>query len=114
MVRPGDHQAIHEALPGVLPDAFPEFGEHAPLDLATLSARTEQQIAELLVSSRFDAWSQAPECPRAAESVPSSARSPRTGWSPFTWRRLLSGPGRMGPLGLAGGAGGAHQAGSVE
>ena len=47
--------AVHD----VLPDLFPGFGESAPLDLPALSKRTEQEICELLVSGRFDAWSQA-------------------------------------------------------
>ncbi|HET9826957.1 MAG TPA: replication initiator [Nocardioidaceae bacterium] len=51
--------AIHHALPDVLPGLFPGFGEAAPLDLPSLSAAAEQQITELLVSDRFDAWSQA-------------------------------------------------------
>ena len=51
--------AVHDALPEVLPGLFPGFGDQAPLDLPPLSAQTEQQIAELLVSSRFDAWSKA-------------------------------------------------------
>jgi hypothetical protein len=50
---------VHAALTDVLPARFPGFGESAPLDLPPLSARTEQQITELLVSDRFDAWSQA-------------------------------------------------------
>ena len=47
--------AVHD----VLPDLFPGFGESAPLDLPPLSARTEQEVCDLLVSGRFDAWSQA-------------------------------------------------------
>jgi replication initiator protein RepSA len=47
--------AVHD----VLPDLFPGFGESAPLELPPLSARTEQEVCDLLVSGRFDAWSQA-------------------------------------------------------
>jgi len=43
----------------VLPNLFPGFGESAPLDLPQLSKRTEQEVCDLLVSGRFDAWSQA-------------------------------------------------------
>ena len=42
-----------------MPDLFPGFGESAPLDLPPVSARTEQEVCDLLVSGRFDAWSQA-------------------------------------------------------
>ena len=58
MVRPLDRRsdlAVHD----VLPDLFPGFGESAPLDLPPVSARTEQEVCDLLVSGRFDAWSQA-------------------------------------------------------
>ena len=47
--------AVHDVLPGL----FPGFGESAPLDLPPVSARTEQEVCDLLVSGRFDAWSQA-------------------------------------------------------
>jgi len=47
--------AVHDVLPGL----FPGFDESAPLDLPTLSKRTEQEVCDLLVSGRFDAWSQA-------------------------------------------------------
>jgi hypothetical protein len=47
--------AVHD----VLPDLFPGFSESAPLDLPPLSARTEQEVCDLLISGRFDAWSQA-------------------------------------------------------
>ena len=50
---------VHDTLPGVLPARFPGFGEAAPLDLPPLSAATEQQVTELLVSAGFDAWSEA-------------------------------------------------------
>ncbi len=50
---------VHDALPEVLPGRFSGFGESAALDLPPLSAATEQQITELLVSDRFDAWSEA-------------------------------------------------------
>jgi len=42
-----------------LPGLFPGFGESAPLDVPPLSKRTEQEVCDLLVSGRFDAWSQA-------------------------------------------------------
>ena len=47
--------AVHDVVPGL----FPGFGESAPLDLPPLSARTEQEVCDLLGSGRFDAWSQA-------------------------------------------------------
>jgi hypothetical protein len=46
--------AVHDVVPGL----FPGFGESAPLDLPPVSGRTEQEVRDLLVSGRFDAWSQ--------------------------------------------------------
>lgn len=46
-------------LPALIPDAFPRFGEDAPLDLPPLTAGIEQQFRDLVVSRDFDAWSEA-------------------------------------------------------
>jgi hypothetical protein len=51
--------AVHDALPSLLPAAFPGFGEDAPLEIPALSPAVEQQVAAFLTSSDFDAWSQA-------------------------------------------------------
>ena len=50
---------VHDALPALLPRAFPGFGEDAPLDLPAVSAGVEEQLAGLVTSPEFDAWSQA-------------------------------------------------------
>lgn len=50
---------VHDELPSPLPEAFPGFGEAAPLDIPELSPKTTQQLAGMVTSSDFDAWSQA-------------------------------------------------------
>jgi len=54
--------AVTDSLPSLMPasfSGFPGFGEDAPLDLPSLSARAEQQICDLVVSRGFDDWSEA-------------------------------------------------------
>ena len=51
--------AVHDALPTLLPAAFPGYGEESPLEIPALSPPVEKQVAALLTSSDFDAWSQA-------------------------------------------------------
>ena len=47
---------VTTTLPALAPDAFPGFGEDAPLDLPPLSAGMEEQVREL---GDFDAWLEA-------------------------------------------------------
>ena len=51
--------ALHDTLPGLVPQAFPGYSENAPLDLPPLTKRTETQLRDLLLSRDFDAWSEA-------------------------------------------------------
>jgi hypothetical protein len=46
-------------MPDLVPQAFPGFGEDAPLDLPAVDEATAQQIGDLLTSPGFDAWSEA-------------------------------------------------------
>jgi hypothetical protein len=50
---------VTDALPALVPSAFPGHGDHAPLELPSLTASVEAQIGQLLTSGRFDAWSEA-------------------------------------------------------
>ena len=53
---------VTTTLPALLPDAFPDFPETvetAPLDLPPLGADMQRQVAHLLTSPGFDAWSEA-------------------------------------------------------
>lgn len=51
--------AVTNTLPNLFPDAFPCHGEDAPLDLPPLTEQTQAEVRDLLVSKRFDAWSEA-------------------------------------------------------
>ena len=50
---------LTSTLPDLIPQAFPGFGENAPLDLPAVDEATAQQIGDLLTSPGFDAWSEA-------------------------------------------------------
>jgi hypothetical protein len=50
---------VTTTLPALLPGAFPGFGHNAPVDLPPLDADMQRQVADLLTSHGFDAWSEA-------------------------------------------------------
>ena len=50
---------VTTTLPALAPDAFPGFGEDAPLDLPPLSVGMEEQVRGLLLAGDFDAWPEA-------------------------------------------------------
>lgn len=50
---------VYSAVPDVLPNAHPELASDAPPHLPSLTARTERQVTDLLLSPSFDAWTEA-------------------------------------------------------
>ncbi len=50
---------MHDVLPAVVPALLPELAGTTHEDAPPLPLRTQQQVRELLVSGRFDAWSEA-------------------------------------------------------
>ena len=50
---------LTSTMPDLVPQAFPGFGEDAPLDLPAVDEATARQIGDLLTSPGFDAWSEA-------------------------------------------------------
>ncbi len=50
---------VADTLPALFPTVFPGHSDDAPLDLPPLTERTQAEVRDLLVSKRFDAWSEA-------------------------------------------------------
>ena len=50
---------VAATLPHVFPEVFAGTNDAAPLDLPPVTARTQQQVGDLLVSPSYDAWTEA-------------------------------------------------------